>query len=92
VTASSTTRNPARHGLLNAQDVADLLAVPASWVYAEARAGRMPHVKLGRYTRFRREAVEAWLADAERGVTTGRSAASRSRSEGRGTGRGTEEG
>ena len=53
--------------LLTAQDVAALLQVPASWVYAEARAGRIPHVILGRYRRFRREAIEDWLAAAERG-------------------------
>jgi excisionase family DNA binding protein len=50
-----------------ASDVAALLQVPVSWVYAEARAGRIPHVTLGRYRRFRREGIEAWLAAAERG-------------------------
>jgi excisionase family DNA binding protein len=54
--------------LLTAQDVAALLRVPVTWVYAEARAGRIPHVTLGRYRRFRREAIEAWLAGAERGT------------------------
>ena len=39
-----------------ASDVAALLQVPVSWVYAEARAGRIPHVTLGHYRRFRREA------------------------------------
>jgi len=56
-----------RGALLTAEDVAVLLQVPKSWVYAEARAGRIPHVTLGRYRRFRREAIEAWLASAERG-------------------------
>ena len=31
-------------GLLTAEDVAHRLAVKKSWVYAEARAGRIPHV------------------------------------------------
>jgi len=57
----------ARGPLLTAQDVAALLAVPTSWIYAEARAGRIPHVTLGRYRRFRREAIEEWVAAAERG-------------------------
>ena len=51
--------------LLDAKAVAALLAVPTSWVYAEARAGRLPHVKLGRYTRFRREAVDSWIMERE---------------------------
>lgn len=53
--------------LLDAAGVADLLGVPTSWVYAETRAGRLPHVRVGRYRRFRRRAVEQWIADHERG-------------------------
>ncbi len=53
--------------LLTAEGVAALLAVPTSWIYAEARAGRIPHVRLGRYRRFRPEAIDAWITAAERG-------------------------
>ncbi len=53
--------------LLLADDVAEMLGVPKTWVYAETRAGRLPHVTLGRYRRYRRAAVEAWIADHERG-------------------------
>jgi len=53
--------------LLTAGEVADMLSVPKSWVYAETRAGRIPRVKLGRYSRYRREAIDEWLAAAERG-------------------------
>lgn len=53
--------------LLDAAGVAALLRVPTSWVYAEARAGRLPHVRIGRYRRFRRGALEAWIAARERG-------------------------
>jgi len=35
--------------------------VPVSWVRAETRAGRIPHLELGRYRRYEREAVLAWL-------------------------------
>ena len=42
--------------LLTPAEVAARLGVPVSWVYAECRAGRMPHVKLGKYTRVRGEA------------------------------------
>jgi excisionase family DNA binding protein len=56
--------------LLTAADVAARLKVPRSWVYAETRAGRMPHLKLGpRYRRYRAEAIDAWLADLEHGPT-----------------------
>lgn len=53
--------------LLSADAIAERLAVPASWVYAEARAGRLPSVRLGRYVRFRWSAVEVWLQDLESG-------------------------
>ena len=53
--------------LLTAEEVADLLAVPTSWVRAETRAGRLPHVELGRYRRYDREAVLAWVAGQRRG-------------------------
>jgi excisionase family DNA binding protein len=57
--------NPAR--LLTAEDVAERLGVGVKWVWAQARAGNIPHVRLGRYQRFRSEAIDAWIADLEEG-------------------------
>ena len=51
--------------LLTADEVAELLGMKTDWVWAQARAGRIPHVRLGRYRRFRESAVEAWLQDLE---------------------------
>jgi excisionase family DNA binding protein len=53
--------------LLDAEAVAAMLGMTKDWVYAEARADRIPHIKLGRYTRFRRAAIDAWLLESERG-------------------------
>ena len=58
--ADSTSRT-----LLTAGDVAGLLGVPPSWVYEQARLGRIPTVMLGRYRRFRREAIEEWVEQLE---------------------------
>lgn len=55
--------------LLDAACVARILNVPRSWVWREARAGRLPHVRLGRYLRFSRPSIEAFIAEAERGPT-----------------------
>ena len=52
--------------LLTAEEVAERLGVTKEWVWAQARAGRIPHVRLGRYRRFRQEALEAWLCELER--------------------------
>jgi excisionase family DNA binding protein len=51
--------------LLTAEDVPQLLGVPKSGVYEQSREGRIPTVRLGRYRRYRREAIEAWVAQPE---------------------------
>ncbi len=56
---------PADDRLLDAGEVAELLHVPLSWVQRESREGRIPTVTLGRYRRYRREAVLAWLEERE---------------------------
>lgn len=53
--------------LLTAEDVAELTGMTKQWVWAQARADRIPHVRLGRYCRFREEAIDAWLEAIERG-------------------------
>ena len=47
--------------LLDAKAAGELLGVPSSWCLAEARAGRLPHVKLGKYTRWRTADLVSWL-------------------------------
>ncbi len=51
--------------LLTAEEVAAMLGMGTDWVYAETRAGRIPHVRLGRYRRYRAETIEQWIADLE---------------------------
>jgi excisionase family DNA binding protein len=48
--------------LVDAQVVADRLAVPVSWVREQTRSGAIPHLRLGRYVRFDLDDVDAWLA------------------------------
>jgi excisionase family DNA binding protein len=57
--------------LLTVDDVAERLGVTKDWVWARARAGRIPHVQSGRYRRFREEALEQWLDELERGSVDG---------------------
>jgi excisionase family DNA binding protein len=61
-------RNRDRYQLLTIPEVADLLQVPVSWVYEHTRhrcANRIPGIRLGKYWRFERADVEAWI-DANR--------------------------
>lgn len=53
--------------LLTAEQVGKRLGVPTSWVYEQSRMGRIPTVTLGRYRRYRPEAIDAWIEDVESG-------------------------
>jgi excisionase family DNA binding protein len=52
--------------LLTAAEVASMLGVPKTWVYERSRAGLIPTVPLGRYRRFRAEAIQQWIEELER--------------------------
>src|SRR5437870_1493367 len=56
------------HRLLTVDDLANWLGVTPRWVYAEASADRLPHVKVGRFYRFKPESIEEWLTANERGT------------------------
>lgn len=58
--------------LLTAAEVAELLAVPLSWVREATRDGRLPHLKLGRYRRYQYAAIQAWLSEQQGGPGHGR--------------------
>jgi excisionase family DNA binding protein len=52
--------------LLNAEEVAQILGVPHTFVYALARRGEIPTVRIGeRYVRFRAGAIDGWIAARE---------------------------
>lgn len=41
--------------------MAKRLDVPVSWLYSRTRTGEIPHLKLGKYVKFRPEEVMDWL-------------------------------
>ena len=55
------------HELLTVEEVATLLKVNKHWVYEHTRGRaipaieRLPHIKIGKYLRFDRDAVRAFL-------------------------------
>lgn len=57
--------------LLLATDVAEILAVPVTWVREATRDGRLPHLRLGRYVRYERMAVFEWLTEQRAGGIRG---------------------
>jgi len=55
--------------LLTVDEVASLLKVPKSWIYAHTRkriGERLPYVKLGKYLRFFEGEVREFLKDKSR--------------------------
>jgi excisionase family DNA binding protein len=56
--------------LMTVQQVAELLRVPVSWVYGRLRKRslqKLPGYRLGKYWRFDKEEVLAWLAQQREG-------------------------
>lgn len=60
-----------RGDLLTAEEVAALLRVTPAWVYSETRRHRIPHIRLGRYVRYRRDALATWMDQLEDQPNTG---------------------
>jgi len=62
--------------LLTAEQAAEMLNVPVSFVRQETRAERMPYITLGaRYRRYEAEALRAWWKGRRRGPSIEGSAA-----------------
>jgi excisionase family DNA binding protein len=59
------TENPSPADLLTAEEVATILRVSPGWVYEQARRNRLPHLRLGRYVRIRRGALDDWITCGE---------------------------
>jgi excisionase family DNA binding protein len=49
--------------LIDAKTASTLLGVPYTWLLAQARAGKIPHHRLGHYVRFDPDDLQAWLRE-----------------------------
>lgn len=74
VVANGRSGRDARYGpkldgpLLTVDELADLLAVKPGWVYAAAREGQLPYVRVGKHLRFIRDDIEHWILKQRRGA------------------------
>jgi excisionase family DNA binding protein len=53
--------------LIDAKATGRLLGVPHTWLLAQARAGRIPHHRLGHYVRFNGDDLARWLEETRQG-------------------------
>jgi excisionase family DNA binding protein len=49
--------------LIDAKAASTLLGVPYTWLLAQARAGQIPHHRLGHYVRFNADDLHMWLSE-----------------------------
>jgi excisionase family DNA binding protein len=54
--------------VLDAEQLAEALALPVTWVEQAAREGRIPSIRAGRWRRFKRSSVEQALSANGKGA------------------------
>jgi excisionase family DNA binding protein len=52
---------PSLENLLEAEEIAHILGVDVSYVYSQARANKIPSIKLGKYRKFSPSQLKKWL-------------------------------
>lgn len=55
--ANSNVQNP----IMDVSELADYLKVKPTWVYKQVEYKSIPHFHAGRYPRFKRKEIEAWV-------------------------------
>ena len=55
--------------LIDAKAASLLLGVPYTWLLAQARAGKIPHHRLGHYVRFDPDDLAQWLREERSGAS-----------------------
>ena len=56
-----TNGNPTLEQLLGVKEVAEILGVDTGYVYGQARAKKLPSIKLGKYRKFSPSQLKKWL-------------------------------
>ena len=52
--------------MLSPEQVSNMLEVKVSTIYQWTHQRFIPHIKLGRFVRFREDEIESWLAENQR--------------------------
>lgn len=55
--------------VMTIDELAEYLQIAKSTLYKLAQEGKVPGQKVGKHWRFRKEAIDRWLDDRERGST-----------------------
>jgi len=49
--------------IMDVEEVAELLRVDKSWVYKQVQFKSIPHFHAGKYPRFKRKEIDAWIQE-----------------------------
>ena len=52
--------------MLSPEQVSDILKIKVSTIYQWTHQRFIPHIKVGRFARFREDEIERWLAENQR--------------------------
>ena len=55
------------NSLLTVESLAAYLNVKKQWVYEKVHCNEIPHYKVGKYPRFKKEKIDDWLKKREKG-------------------------
>ncbi len=55
--------------ILTVDEISDYLKIPRSTIYKLVREGKIPAQKIGRHWRFRKETIDRWLGERNKGET-----------------------
>tara|TARA_Y100000294_G_scaffold177314_1_gene202258 strand:- start:1514 stop:1825 length:312 start_codon:yes stop_codon:yes gene_type:complete len=47
--------------LFTAESLAEYLSVSKQWVYGRVKLNEIPHIKVGKFPRFKRSTIDEWL-------------------------------
>ena len=57
----ATRKTENQDAILTPQQLAEYLRVSRQWVYERVSLGEIPHIKVGKYLRFRKSHIDNWI-------------------------------
>ena len=64
----STNKSEDGNSLLTVESLAAYLNVKKQWIYQKVHSNEIPHYKVGKYPRFKKENIDDWLKKREKGI------------------------
>ena len=53
---------------LTVEEVAERMSVSKAWLYRQAKAGKVPHIRFGSVIRFSLDDINRWITEHKQGI------------------------